>query len=546
MKRDLLLMDDTRPAANAAPDPRVARLAEGIERVGGWTRRARWPLMLAGALFCVYLPVLSMSYLFMDDYIQLHGPDPVNETVWFFVSLGRPLVGGYLMLCRFFVHAFGSNMLCHLLGVVGVALLGTATHRWLRRHEIASPDAALLCFLIGALPAMQVYMTWITAGSFVYAAWLAVWALLVFDPDCGSHAPPRAFPGWPRWAGAVTLMVAAMMIYQPSAMYFWSMALAGLLAGWRQTPRQIVRRGAAYFGLGGLSLAAYWVALQVMFAATGMAPNERSRLLALGDIPGKLGWFVSEPLDSALSLWRVQASRELSLLIAGIIVAGLVVKWRLLRRASGQSGREASNARPFRGVWTLYLAGMIVAMLPLSYLFNLVVAENWASYRTTFALAASVAVLGYVALDALSAWAGREGQAVLRRAALCGCAVGALLSVQENAFRRIAFPQAVEYRFLEHQLQTAGLTEKTAIHMIRPAYDGGLCKRVFYEFGAPSSSAPWVPVPMIRKALREMGLRPEQFKITHGTADEPIPRGAGVAVIDMRELALLREPAARR
>jgi hypothetical protein len=50
---------------------------------------------------------------------------------------------------------------------------------------------------------------------------------------------------------------------------------------------------------------------------------------------------------------------------------------------------------------------------------------------------------------------------------------------------------------------------------------------------------------MIRKALREMGLRPEQFKITHGTADEPVPAGQAVAVIDMRELVLLREPTSR-
>lgn len=550
MKRDLLLSNDApaEPNADAAgiQFPLLESwLSKSVPQLGRCAHAWCYPLTLLASLFWVYLPALSRPYLFLDDYVQLYGTEPELTTVGMFVSQGRPFAAAYVMICRSFTHRPDGIMLCHLLGVLGILFLGSASYIWLRRNAVARPDAALLSFLVATLPSVQMYGVWITAGSFSYGAASAVLALWMFNPGIQTEA--EAWPrvaSWPRVAGALVLLVAAQMTYQPTAMYFWSMAAAGMLISQTLTRGQAVRRGLAYLVLGCASVGLYAAIIKTFIYFGGWEASGRTRLVSPADVPAKLHWFLTEPLLNALSLWKLWPSTLLSLTVAGMIIAGLAVKWRLMGRSEDRQRDETEKSRRR---WTLAAVAIIALTIPLSYLYNLLAAESWAAYRTTFAPTALMLVLAYVAIDALLVAAGRNARVPLRRSLLVGCALCGVISTHTNIYQRIVYPQVMEFQFLRRQLRKSDVAAKTAIYMIRPEWYEGVCREVRYdEFGLPSSYSESVPVPMVRRALLEMDLNPDHYVIGMGAASDPVPTKGDVIIVDMRQLAHLQGGASRR
>src|SRR5262249_19107853 len=107
-------------------------------------------------------------------------------------------------------------------------------------------------------------------------------------------------------------------------------------------------------------------------------PPTRSHLVQ--DAWGKALWFFSQPLMNALNLAKLSPKRWLAIAIALFIAGGL-----------SQYFRGAVKERFWQGT-------IAASLLPLSYLPNLVVAENWSSYRTQAALTSLVVVYGFFAL----------------------------------------------------------------------------------------------------------------------------------------------------
>jgi len=494
-----------------------------------------WPaVVLLFALLAAYAPTLSMPYLFMDDYKFVYERGAAARTTQFFTSIGRPLTAGYLLVCRQLLHQVGSHAACYFLGIIGLWCLAIASYLWMIRCSVQRIDAAILCFLIGVLPSTQVYVGWMTAGSSTFAAAIATVAIILFDRRRGADGTGETQP-WLRASGAILLLIIAQMIYQPAALYFWSMALVGLLASETATFRDITRRALSYLAVGCTGIALYLIAYKLMLVVLGISAPDRAKPVGLQDVPGKMAWFFKDPLQNALSLFAHSPSRIIAAATLVIIVAGLLVRGKLIAKHQRTlTGASSSSSR-----WYVVAALLcVVAMIPLSYIFNLAVREQWGSFRSVFAMASVVVVLLFFGVHAIGSVLGPIGRVLPPRWALAACALFAALLCHQSLYRMMVFPQVVEFQFMQFQISRAGLNDQTPIHIIRPHWSQGVCTNVRYdEFNVPCSCQPWVPQQMAVRALRDLGMNPNRT-ISHGTETEAIP--PGVTVIDMRQMAGLQ------
>jgi hypothetical protein len=296
--------------------------------------------------------------------------------------------------------------------------------------------------------------------------------------------------------------------------------------------REVVTRYAAYFAGAVLPLGTEFVLTRAapLFDSTqGYSLSQAIRVLLSGsaagparttlvrDGSGKVHWFIHEPLLNTLNLANIQPSVTLGILVAIFIVSGLVLYFRgpLLLR--------------------LFKVGLALGLVPLAYLPNLLVSENWASYRSElalvslFALYAALALLGYVRTLGNSTW--------LATALLAVFACVFVVSAAVNSLDEIALPQYTEYNLVTARLKAANLADITTIEFIPASWTDSVSPVGRYdEFGEPSSVAPWAQQNMVYLALRDVNApNPDmQVVVMNSPPTGTVP--AGVLVINMHDL----------
>ena len=97
------------------------------------------------------------------------------------------------------------------------------------------------------MPPFQLYASWTVSFSVPWAALLAGYASLL--AVAGMDAPRQLFD---RFAWATALLVAACLIYQPAAMFFW-VFLAVALVGSVTDSGRVLRLAKAHFAVAALA-----------------------------------------------------------------------------------------------------------------------------------------------------------------------------------------------------------------------------------------------------------------------------------------------------
>src|SRR5262249_49298756 len=110
----------------------------------------------------------------------------------------------------------------------------------------------------------------------------------------------------------------------------------------------------------------------------GYLGNGRSTLVH--NFVGKIRWFWNQPLLNALNLFKLAPQWWLAAAVATVAAAGILLLH--IRRRSEALG----------------FLGLAAVFVPLAYLPNLVIAEEWASYRSLGALSALLAVYLWLGL----------------------------------------------------------------------------------------------------------------------------------------------------
>jgi hypothetical protein len=495
------------------------------------------PLAIVLTLAAVFASVTIIPYAFSDDYPILWMAIGGGPSVQFGKNVvdagainGRPFAG---LITQWLFSAAGTveNLRwVRLLTVVGIIALALLLQWALVRSGIKPVVAALIAIFICSMPPFQVWASWTLLVSTPFAALAAAGASRV--AVAAVDGPRRIMTD--RLVGAGGLLLAALLTYQPAAMLFW-VFFAVALIGAAQEPQRAGRLVRVHFGLAAVTLAIAYLVIKVSVHLIGTHATGASRNTLVHDYGGKLDFFFQRPLYQALNLFKLVPSLWVAIPVAIIATVGTLLL--ILQRC----------ARPI-----LYV-GVGLALIPLSFLPNLVVAENTPNFRVQVAITSLIAL--YASLGVIGIWIGvrdwlgprlRTNSLLTVERIAFGCCVGvvgvtAFLAAQ-NVVTLFADPQLTELRLLRSQV-AALPANPPRVAFVQTGYTQGLTKLALLgEFGVPTTVQIFNLEPSLYLLLHEEGRLP--MDAARPTVDLYSPDATtfphGEPVIDLRFMPNLR------
>jgi len=429
------------------------------------------------AIVLCYAPVWLTEYGFAEDYrlLSLFDHGATNRTLM--IAEGRPVAALWTNLVH--AHLSGIESLA-MLRLANVALLGVAAvllaTAW-RRGGLAGREAALAGAAVFTLPPFQITAATAAFTMIPPALVLSILAALL---AARAAAQDRLSARSAELFLSFVLLALAMTAYQPAAMMFW--AVAGLLLLLPEhEPRPFRRLMVGFLAVGFAAVvagfAAYVIGKSIWPAE--LAGQGRARL-SLNPIQKGL-WFISNPLVQSLNLWRLYPDRLLALAVALGLEAGLAIQ--LVRRTHGR----------------LQFA-VALALVPLCYLPNLVVVEDWAAFRTQIALVAVVFIYGVISLGRLRSVAPRW---IFPALLTCITAMGLGLAAT-NVWRLCAVPQARELAMVRGRVAGLSPAYRSIGVVMAGATQTFAPYSLWDEFGRMAVSFPWGVASLPYLALREL------------------------------------------
>jgi len=478
---------------------------------------------LVVAAWVAYQPVLDRDYLFADDYPQFArrlGMEPCAQ-------MGRPLLGVTFWLLPEESTSFAYFRGLRAFSIAGFLLFIAALYTTVLRRMLPAPAALVAALGCLTLPTFQVCAAWSTTYPLPWACLLSLAAggmvRGVFERE------NIGIRGIGRLAAALMLELAALATYQPCAMCFW-LVLLPVVCDIRFL-RAPARRSTAYrtAACGFIALATYFVLFKLS-AYTGLfTPLPRASFET--DVVGKFAWFVSKPLVRSLAVWGVYEWRNVGVAAAAAFIAMALVGYH--RRVAGSS--DSAPSATLR-VWQ---ATIVVGLVLLAYLPVLLVAEDWASYRSMIALSTTVYILVALAIYQVL---GVVPERYRRVAAIAACLAPlvALGAARENVAANVADLNRREFSHVLAALQTDEAAQARQIHVVMSPFSRGRdfpCRSD--EFGVLCASRSAWAAAMVRTGLRILG-RSEDLAITTAEPGTVATARKQVLVVNMNDLRWVR------
>ena len=499
-----------------------------------WQRESRtvpwFTWVLALVLFTLplaaYWNTTFHHFGFRDDYSNLsEAHEQPGKIIYFIASHGRPVYGFLLEYSFGWTDSIQELEWLRLAGAIGLGLVAALLFGILRRRDWSLAAAAFTTAMVSLTPAAQVIASWATAWPYTVAALLSLGGFAVAD---GAKDRRLGF----RWVGAIVLMTLAALVYQPTGL-FYCVGIAAALPERRGRPwRENLRWTGVHLSIVFAGLAMAFLIVKALYL-TGVF--EASARIAFEHDPfGKFWWFVREPLPNALSIFVLNdddgstrtAFTASAGIMAALLAAGLGVEWR--RRG----GRAA-------GFWLILLA-----LLPLAaYSVNLVVADRYASYRTTFALTGVLLIFLTLSWINLCSLAGRGGRWIERAGYVVALAL-AVYTARFHAFTLIAVPQSAELQIIQNTAEhVAPRDPPVRIYFVQPSLADSPAAIAYHdEFGSLSTNNDWMPKEIFDELMRErfpaLPDRERRYDMQTGYGSPPAEKPFDF-VIDMRKLRQL-------
>ena len=267
-------------------------------------------------------------------------------------------------------------------------------------------------------------------------------------------------------------------------MFFWVFAAIILFkpVGTSSVPERLKEQASLFAKLFAVFSSACVLELGVFewakryFGTAALLP-QRSHLTT--HIAAKVHWFIGGPLVDALNFQRLQPSHRVAFLVAAFIAIGLLlylkgnIYQRLLQWAAA------------------------LCLIPLSYLPNLAIAEDFVTYRTEAGLTALLVFYLFIAGAGIAQTFNKP-----LFPAILGCftalAAGiTLILVNYNVNTFFVLPQALELALMKSQLDGDFGQQIKGSPVLLKRNDTLAPFSRYDEFGLPSLCQPWVPAPVI-------------------------------------------------
>lgn len=467
-----------------------------------------------------------------DDYANLReAHEEPGKIIQFTASHARPVYGWLLQHSFERIDEIAGLEWLRLAGAAGLGLAAAALFGVLLRLGWRWPAAGFAAAMTVLAPAAQIVAGWATAWPYPLAALLTLGGFALANAN-------REGSPWLRRAGAVLLVTASALIYQPNTLLYL-VGIAAVLPVLRgHPPLARLRWVGVHLAIVAAGLIAAFLIMKLSYAAEIFTASRR---IAFEHDPiGKLGWFLREPLLNALNLLVLNddggATRTMYRVSAGItallLAAGLGVEvWR----RGGWAG----------GFWLLLLA----ILLPAALVVNLAAAERFATYRTIFALTAVALIFLTLSWQNLCSLAGRAGR-IIEVSGYAILLTMAIVVARNHAYFLIALPQGEELQILQRIADRIVLREPPLrIYVVQPLPEDSPSEISYHdEFGALSTSgalvagSDWAPKEMFKQLIRqrfpERADRERYYRLQAGI--QPPPKGQPFDLtIDMRQIRRL-------
>lgn len=453
-------------------------------------------LIIAAVVLAAYSVVLSNDFGVLDDYAFLYSAiTGSNHTFPLLISAGRPLNAVLLDQGYHLAGSIEGLSILRSITLIGIWLLGFGLYLFSRRHCVDFMSSLAIACGIMLLPSFHVYASWAQHFTTPFAGALALLSAFILTPACTIRDSSRGL----AISLAALLLLIAILIYQPLAMLFCTGILISVLS--RPDAVSDWRLGRAIDAATAF-VAAMLAGLIIFKIGQYLYPSDSARYGLVQDIYGKIKWFFSEPIANALSLYIVprSATPQYVVIFSLLFSALFLIK---------KYGIFVSSIIFIYGALCLFG----------SYAPNLVTAENWASYRSIGAIAASMVVMIVLLV--------REPILCIQKKFNANKMFGSCakyfwfapmfflftltIQVQGNVLSGFVLPNVFELNNLASFLKDAGIkkTERVSL-IVRPASweDSSARPMVYDEFGMPSSIKYYYAKPIVEIVVRSMNLAP--------------------------------------
>ena len=398
------------------------------------------------------------------------------------LASGRPINAVLNDLFFFLASDIDSLRYLRLLAVIGVAGAAWTIYLTLRYVGWEWWQAICASLIVASLPPFQVYVSYALTASYPVSIPAAAAALYFAELSIAEGFLRKTLP-----LASILLLSFAVLNYQPAAMFFWVLAAIVMFAP-NAKPINVIRRFLWYLAMFvpamGVEMCAYIHGKRLY--GTGYIGSER----AIGhDFLGKVRWFLHEPLKDALNLANLFPTRSIAIVVVGFVTVGLFLYFQ------GRIRERLAN---------IAVAG---ALIPLSYTPNLVVAENWSSYRTQVALTSLIAIYVFLSINGFIVRLLRAHRGVTANAIMFAAASLCLFLAAYHVQAYFAVPQSVELELMRQQLAQQDPAHTRLIYIIGANSRDSMAPGTRYdEFGIASAAKPWAPGPQTVLLLRSMAI----------------------------------------
>ena len=466
-----------------------------------------------------YASVLTVSYGFSDDYFDIvAGPEggPITKKI----LEGRPLYALITKMFLYFTTDIDDLRYIRFGSILGIALVAWSVFLALVRSGWNRVQSFCVGVVIGTTLPFQLYAAWATAAPFPFAALISGLAFFVGERALDARSP---FMKYLLAAAASLILLAALAIYQPAAMFFWVFVAITVLRPNASTCHTV--RSFGWYCMIGLT--GFFLAFIVYKSGTILHPNLPVRpTLDFQHVPAKVVWFLTHVSSRSLRFAWLHPDITFNMFTSLIVLVFMAGGGILYLRGTHKEFSVRS--------------AIAVFLLPLSYIPNLVAAENVASYRSLSSLSSLIVIYMFFAFLGMI---GRLrhfrfhltfANVVMGSIAIC-CVV--MAAYQVRVF--IAVPQCQELEFMRSHFSKESLSRAQSIYVIRPWWNWPThtpAPFVQGEFGSPSSHPYWNPPPMAFLLLREMFPEYAHIPVQSVDSNDVIDPPPDSLVVDMRDL----------
>jgi hypothetical protein len=350
-----------------------------------------------------------------------------------------------------------------LFSILTMAGLAFTIYRTMTAAKYSRAAAFCVALVMCTMPPFQVYASWASTAFYATGALVAGLALHVAER---AYLKTDLLSKSRLGAASIVLLLSAILIFQPSAMYYWVFA-AIILFKPDMTLSDLSKRFVWYGGLCVVALGFGYIICTYgrnYFADVCPLPHRRTHLTT--DLTEKLFWFFSQPFNACLNFGSLFPNFKVAIATEITTLCGMALYLR---------GKVSER---------MLKLGVALSLIPLSYLPNLVIEENWASFRTECALSSIIVLYAFFALLGFRQTILRSIREPYFNALLASLAVASMAVAFNNVFVYFVVPNSLEFSVLKAQMNNAS---RNSLTFKQIALKEPLSPRVSQEFGCPSS-----------------------------------------------------------